>query len=85
MILYVSSQHRFTNRNYRPSDAEYDTAKAATDAAGLNMNQLVRALLREFNESPQQRIAALAIHLRVVAEDTPRGRPMQRGPATQER
>jgi hypothetical protein len=75
MILSMTSQHRFTNRNYRPDDAEYEPAREAVEAAGFNMNLLVRALLREFNEKPDRRIRTLAKHLRAVADSTPRGRP----------
>lgn len=75
MILPMPSQHQFTNRNYRPSGTEYDPAKAAVSAAGLNMTQLLRALLREFNEDPDRRLRELAPHLQAVVDETPRGRP----------
>lgn len=78
MILSMTSQHRFTNRNYRPDDVEYEPARKSAEGAGLNMNQLIRAMLREFNERPERRLRALSKHLRAVADDTPRGRPPRR-------
>lgn len=77
MIVCMTSQHRYTNRNYRPDDGEYEPARKAVEAAGFNMNVLVRALLREFNEKPDRRLRTLAKHLRAVVDDTPRGRPKQ--------
>lgn len=71
----MTSQHRFTNRNYRPADDEHDPARDTIKAAGYNMNQLIRAMLRRFNANPAAELAALDGHLKDVAADTPRGRP----------
>jgi len=80
MIVGMSSQHRNTNRNYRPDDAEYDPAKIMVEGAGYSMNTAVRAFLRWLNEDPT-RLALLDGHLRAVAAETPTGRPA-RGPAS---
>lgn len=69
------SQHARTNRNYRPTDAEYDGAgKAAIEAAGHTMDNAVRAFLRWLNEDPD-RLKLIAAHLNAVKAETPRGRP----------
>lgn len=71
----MTSQHRFTNRNYRPADDEHDPARDSIRDAGYNMNVLLRAMLRRFNDDPAAELAALEPHLKAVAADTPRGRP----------
>jgi hypothetical protein len=74
IVDMTGSQHRHPNRNYRPDPAEYDPARAAVEAAGYNMNTLIRAFLRWLNEDPR-RLGQLAKHLRSVADETPYGRP----------
>jgi hypothetical protein len=71
----VNSQHRHTNRNYRPADTEYDAAKAVADDAGLKMNTLTRAFLRLLAADPQGVLRLLRPHIDAVVEDTPTGRP----------
>jgi hypothetical protein len=75
----VTSQHRHTNRNFRPADDEYDPAKAAFEAAGHNMNVALRAFLRWINEDPS-RVEQFAALMRAVEDETPRGRPKKRTP-----
>jgi hypothetical protein len=75
----VSSQHRHTNRNYRPADDEYDPAKATIEAAGYNVNVAIRAFLRWLNQDPR-RLAHLLDLMRAVEEETPRGRPKKETP-----
>lgn len=75
----VSSQHRYTNRNYRPANDEYDPAKAAFKAAGHNMNVALRAFLRWINEDPN-RVAQFAALMDAVEDETPRGRPRGKAP-----
>lgn len=71
----VSSQHRFTNRNYRPADDEYEPVRKDIEAAGYSMTVLIRAWLRRFKDNPQAEIAALSDYLSAVVAETPRGRP----------
>lgn len=75
MMVFVNSQHRHTNRNYRPADTEYDAAKAVADYAGTNMNVLTRAFLRFLATDPQGVLRLLQPHIDAVLDDTPRGRP----------
>ncbi|WP_433730877.1 hypothetical protein ACQP2Y_21240 [Actinoplanes sp. CA-051413] len=75
----MTSQHRYTNRNYRPADDEYDPAKAAFEAAGHNMNVAVRAFLRWINEDPR-RVAEFSDLMQAIDDETPRGRPKKKAP-----
>jgi hypothetical protein len=69
------SQHARKNRNYRPTEDEYDgPGKAAVEAAGHTMDNAVRAFLRWLNEDPA-RLALISSHLEAVKAETPRGRP----------
>lgn len=69
------SQHARKNRNYRPTDAEYDgPGKARIEAAGHTMDNAIRAFLRWLNEDPE-RLTFIAAHLDAVKAETPRGRP----------
>lgn len=70
-----SGVHRNPVRNFRPTPAEYDPAKAAVDAAGWDIGTLLRAMLRWFNRDPHAVLALLADDLAAVRDDTPRGRP----------
>ncbi|GGM90016.1 hypothetical protein ACFFX1_49310 [Dactylosporangium sucinum] len=66
---------RHPTRNFRPNPRYYDPVEAAA-AAGVSMNVLLQAMLREFLAAPAARLAALAPHLQAVAAETPRrGRP----------
>ena len=78
MILYMPSQHRFDNRNYRPDRDEYEPVKVAIEAAGFNMNIFARASLRRFRADPDGELERLLPHLRKVDAETPRGRPKRR-------
>ena len=74
MILPMPNVHRYTNRNYRPADDEYEPAKTTVEADGHSMNAAVRALLRLLNADPAGTMAKLRPHLRAIAAETPRGR-----------
>lgn len=76
----MSSQHRYTNRNYRPADKEYEPVRAAVEADGFTMNALVRAVLRWLTEDPA-RLQQLRPHMKAIANETPRGRPKKSAPA----
>jgi hypothetical protein len=75
----VTSQHRHTNRNYRPADDEYDPVREAVTSAGFTMNTLVRAFLRWIREDPS-RLSRFVAHMKAVDEETPRGRPKKGAP-----
>jgi hypothetical protein len=75
----VTSQHRYTNRNYRPADDEYDPVREAVTDAGHTMNTLMRAVLRWLREDPQ-RLDQLRAHMKAVDDETPRGRPKKEAP-----
>lgn len=71
------SQHARKNRNYRPTEDEYDGAgKAVIETAGHTMDNAVRAFLRWLNEDPE-RLNLIRPHLDAVRSETPRGRPRQ--------
>lgn len=70
--------HRNPARTFRPTDDEYQPAKAAAEAAGWDIATLLRAALRWVNRDPDAALAALADDLAAVREDTPRGRPRTR-------
>lgn len=71
------SQHARKNRNYRPTDDEYDgPGKAAIEAVGHTMDNAMRAFLRWLNEDPS-RLGEIRGHLDAVKAETPRGRPKQ--------
>ncbi|MET0415011.1 MAG: hypothetical protein ABW022_03190 [Actinoplanes sp.] len=70
----MSSQHRHTNRNYRPADDEYDPAKAAIEKAGFNVNVAIRAFFRWIIDDPR-RLRQLVPFMKAVADETPKGRP----------
>jgi hypothetical protein len=72
MILYVNNQHRHPTRNFRPAPAEYDPAKAAIDAAGLDVNRVLRAAMRWIRDDPDTALATLTPYL---PDEAPRGRP----------
>lgn len=79
MILDMVNQHRYTNRNYRPDDSEYEPAKTLIEAAGFSMNVLVRAFLRLLRDEPDRTLRILRPHLEAIEAEKPRGRP---GPRT---
>ncbi|MEN3308841.1 MAG: hypothetical protein V7603_5043 [Micromonosporaceae bacterium] len=67
---------RHDTRNFRPNPDYYLPVESAAGEAGVSMNVLLQALLREFLTDPAGRLAALAPHLEAVAAETPRrGRP----------
>jgi hypothetical protein len=67
---------RHPTRNFRPNPDYYLPVESAADEAGVSMNVLLQALLREFLVDPAGRLAALEPHLEAVAAETPRrGRP----------
>lgn len=75
MIVGVNSQHRYQNRNYRPANDEYADAKRIAEAAGVNMNVLVRALLRLLRADTARVLRLLRPHLAAIIAETPKGRP----------
>lgn len=75
----MTSQHRYTNRNYRPADDEYEPVRQAVTEAGFTMNALVRAVLRWIREDPA-RLGQLRGHMKAVDDDTPKGRPKKNAP-----
>lgn len=75
----MTSQHRYTNRNYRPADEEYDPVRDAVVDAGYTMNTLMRAVLRWLREDPA-RMTPLIPFMRAVDAETPRGRPKKKAP-----
>jgi GrpB-like predicted nucleotidyltransferase (UPF0157 family) len=75
----VSSQHRHTNRNYRPADDEYEPVKDAVANAGFTMNTLLRAFLRWLRQDPT-RLKQFVPLMRDVDNETPRGRPKKKAP-----
>jgi hypothetical protein len=67
---------RYATRNFRPNPAYYEPVEAAAEEAGVSMNVLLQAMLREFIADPAARLAALDEHVKAVAAITPRrGRP----------
>jgi hypothetical protein len=73
---------RWPTRNFRPEPELYDAARAKAEAAGVNMNQLLQAMLMEFRDSPTERLSALRANLAAIAAETPpRGRPKKTPPA----
>jgi hypothetical protein len=73
MILCMT---RFGTRNFRPNPIYYEGAERIADDAGVSINVLLQALLRELLAEPEDRLAALEPHLAAVAAETPRrGRP----------
>lgn len=75
MIVDMTGQHRFDNRSYRPSVAEYEAAVASAAPRNLSLNKLIRAFLRLFAANPDRAIKLLGHHLADVEADTPKGRP----------
>lgn len=75
----VSSQHRYTNRNYRPADDEYEPVRQAVADAGYTMNTLSRAVLRWIREDPA-RLSQLIPLMKAIDKETPRGRPKKNAP-----
>ena len=75
----MSSQHRYTNRNYRPADEEYEPVRAAIEADGFTMNALVRGFLRWLTED-LSRLRQLTPYMKAVTDETPRGRPKRSAP-----
>lgn len=73
MIVCVT---RHPTRNFRPNPAYYEAVERIAADAGVSMNVLLQALLREFGDDPAGRLATLAPHLEAVTAETPRrGRP----------
>lgn len=73
MIVGVT---RYPTKNFRPKPAYFKAGEAAAGTAGVSMNVLLQAMLRELAADPAGRLAALAPHLQAVAAETPgRGRP----------
>jgi len=71
---------RHPTRNFRPNPDYYLPVESAAAEAGVSMNVLLQALLREFLADPTGRLAALAPHLDVIAAETQRrGRPPTAG------
>jgi hypothetical protein len=67
---------RHRTRNFRPNPAYYEPVEEIAEKAGVSMNVLLQAMLREFIQNPKDRLAALDEHLQAVAAETPRrGRP----------
>ncbi len=61
---------------FRPDPRYYEPVETVAAEAGVSMNVLLQAMLREFLANPTTRLAALAPHLGAVAAETPRrGRP----------
>lgn len=79
--------HRYPTRNFRPNlEDEFNPAKTAIEAAGTNMNRVLRAFLRWVASDPSTALRALAPHLAEVDKDTDPddvgkrgGRPPKRG------
>lgn len=62
--------HRYPTRNFRPSLDEYDPAKTAIEAAGTNVNRVLRAVLRWITADPGAALRTLAPHLAEVDKDS---------------
>lgn len=75
----MSSQHRHTNRNYRPADDEYEPAKDEFEKAGYNVNVAIRAFFRWIVDDPR-RLRQLSPFMKAVDDETPRGRPKKKAP-----
>lgn len=63
--------HRYPTRNFRPNiEDEFDPAKTAIEAAGTNVNRVLRAVMRWIARDPGQALRTLAPHLAEVDKDT---------------
>lgn len=78
----MSSQHRHTNRNYRPADDEFEPVRAEVERAGFTMNTFVRAVLRWIKQDPR-RLKQFRDLMSEVDSETPRGRPKRKTPPAQ--
>ncbi len=75
----MSSQHRYTNRNYRPADDEYDPVRAEVEKAGSTMNTFIRAVLQWVKQDPR-RLDQFRALMAEIDDEKPKGRPKKKAP-----
>lgn len=67
----MSGVHRYPTRNFRPNlEDEFDPAKTAIEAAGTNVNRVLRAVMRWIASDPVGALRLLAPYLAEVDKDT---------------